>query len=77
VLTRVVSEKSLLVLPGEITLRVGAGIGSTVRKYFINPILEMFHHKMILLLPVLVLRLGLEPAELTRMGGSEPIRVLR
>lgn len=74
--TSIMSEQSLLILPNKLAFRAGTGVGSAVGKYFIYSILEMFHHKMVLLLSILVLRLGLEPTELTGMGGSKPIRVL-
>ena len=76
VLTSVVSEQGLLILTGEVTLRVGAGVGPAVREYFVNSVLEVLHDEVVLLLPVLVLRLGLEPAQLAGVRGTEPVGVL-
>jgi len=76
VLAGVVPQQGLLVLPLEAALCVGAGVRSAVGEDLVDPLLEVFHDQMILLLPVLVLGLWFEAAELAGMSCAEPIRIL-
>ena len=76
VLPCVVPEKGLLVLSCELALLVGAGVGPAVREDLVYPLLEVLHHQVVLLLPVLVLRLWLKPAQLARVGRPEAVGIL-
>ena len=75
-LAGVVPQQSLLVLPGEGAVRRGASVGSAVRKYFVDSFFEVFHNQVVLLFAVLVLRLGLEAAQLAGVSRSEAVHVL-
>ena len=75
-LAGVVPQQSLLVLPGEGAVRRGASVGSAVRKYFVDSFFEVFHDQVVLLFSVLVLRLGLEAAQLAGVSRSKPVHVL-
>lgn len=76
-LASVVAQQCLLVFARETAVATGTTVGPTVGKYLVNPLLEMFHHQVILLLPVFVLGFGLEPAQLARVCGAEPVNVFR
>lgn len=72
----VMSQQSLFVFPSKFTFCVGAGIGSTLGEDFVDPLLEVFHHQVILLLPVLVLRLWLKATQLACVGRAKAIGIL-
>ena len=76
VLARVVPEKGLLVLPGKLALLVGAGVGPAVGEDLVYPLLEVLHHQVVLLLPVLVLGLGLEATQFASVGCPEAVGIL-
>ena len=44
-------------------------------EYLVNLFLEMLHHQMVLLLPILVLGLGLKSTQLTSVSGPETVGV--
>jgi hypothetical protein len=69
----VVTEQGLFVFTSEAAIAGGTSVGSTVRKYFVDLFFEVFHHQVILLLSVLVLCLGLEPAELAGVSRSNSV----
>ena len=45
-------------------------------EYLVNLFLEMLHHQMVLLLPVLVLGLGLKATQLASVGCPEAVGIL-
>ncbi len=75
VFASVVAEQGLLVFPREAAVAGRTRVGSTLRKYFVDLLLEVLHHQVVLLLAVLVLRLGFEPAKFAGVSCPNPVQV--
>ena len=73
----VVSQQSLFVFTLKAAFSIRARVGATVGKNFVNSFLEMFHHKMVLLLSVFVFGFWLKSTQFTSVSCSEPICIFR